>query len=59
MAHASLLRSTSITATPCAACDFFTFPALQVFNPSACSRPSSTYSWFIANSPRVLLPASG
>ena len=57
--HSPLLSSTSITATPCAACAFFTFSALQVFRPSGCSRPSSVYSWFIARRPRVLLPASG
>ncbi len=59
IAQAAPRRSTSITATPCAACAFFTFSALHVFMPSACSRPSSLYSWFIASRPRVLLPASG
>ena len=46
--------STSITETPCAACDLRTFSALQVATPSACSRPSSTYSWFITSRPELL-----
>ena len=48
----SPLRSTSITETPCAACDLRTLSALQVFMPSGCSRPSSVYSWFITSRPR-------
>ncbi len=51
-------RATSTTDTPCAACALRTFAAFQVFSPSGCSRPSSTYSWFITSSPRAL-PSSG
>ena len=50
--------ATSTTDTPWAACAFSTFSALQVRVPSVCSRPSSTYSWFITSSPRRL-PSSG
>ena len=42
---------TSITDTPCAAWDLRTLSRVQVFMPSACSRPSSAYSWFITSRP--------
>ncbi len=45
--------ATSMTERPCAACDLRTFCAVQVFMPSGCSRPSSTYSWLITSSPEV------
>jgi hypothetical protein len=48
--------STSITLTPCAAWALRTLAALQVAMPSGCSKPSSTYSWFITNRPALLLP---
>ena len=54
--HLPPLSATSMTETPWAAWALRTFSALQVLRPSRCSKPSSTYSWFITSRP-LLLPS--